>query len=456
MMLALAGRRVLVVGLARSGVAAAKLLCREGAIVTATDGRKAAELGPAVEALLPLGVRFELGGHDEAAFTSAELIVVSPGVPLAGRELVAARAAGVPIIGEAELAATFIEEPVVGITGTNGKSTTTALIGHLLTAAGKRVFLGGNLGTPLSERVLAGGALDVTVAELSSFQLEAVETLRPHVAVVTNLSPDHLDRYPGPQDYYEAKRAIFRAQRESDFAVLNAGDPEVLALHRGALSKPVSFGHGAVELAGDDRAARDDGKRIVVRGVGGEEEELYERLSPALRGRHNRENAMAAILAARLCGAAPEAIRAGLASFGGLPHRLELVRTLRGTEWINDSKATNVDSVKVALAALPGPLVWIAGGLGKGAPYEPLRALLPGRVKAILTIGSDAQAIASALGDLAPATSCGTLDEAVRVAEGMALPGEAVLLSPACASFDQFRSYEHRGAAFRALVEALP
>jgi len=485
----LEGRKVLVVGLARSGVAAAKLLCREGARVTATDMRSAAQLADAIAELHPLGVRFELGGHAEASFTQSEMIVVSPGVPLAGVELVAARKAGVPILGEAELAARFIEEPLLAITGTNGKSTTTALLGHLLEQGGKRVFVGGNLGLPLSERVLRGGALDYTVVELSSYQLEAVEELRPLVAILTNLSPDHLDRYPGPEAYYEAKRAIFRMQTADDYAILNAEDPKTLALHQGARSLALSFGAGPPQ----SRGIRDDGSHLVLRGIPGTDggEERYpaevprepearqrkgapsrevraegiapapageipsQALGPALRGRHNRENAMAAILAARLVGLSPDSIRQGLASFGGLPHRLELVRTLDGVEWINDSKATNVDSAQVALAALPGPIVWIAGGRGKGAPYAPLRPLASSRVKAILTIGEDADTIAAELGDLATTTPCGTLDEAVRKARGLAAPGDQVLLSPACASFDQFRSYEARGDAFRLQVEAL-
>lgn len=484
-------KNVLVVGLGRSGIAAAKLLAREGARVTATDRRSAAELAAVVEELLHLGVRFELGGHDVGAFVGADLIVLSPGVPLASPALAAARAAGVPIWAEVELASRFVEEPLVGITGTNGKSTTTALLGHLLRRAGREVFVGGNLGTPLSERVLQGGPLDLSIVELSSFQLEAVERLRPHVAVVTNLSPDHLDRYEGQRAYYEAKRAIFRRQRPSDFAILNAADPEVLVLHEGALSIPLTFGG---EAPRGSRGAWDDGTALRVSGLsdaeasrgpgpapghprrgpapiaaagaeagaaadlspGQVDEERYEELAPALRGSHNRENAMAAILAARLCGIEAAQIQEGLETFGGLPHRLELVRTLGGVEWINDSKATNVDSALVALAALQGPLVWIAGGQGKGGSYAPLRPLLEGRVKAILTIGADGDAIAAALGDLAPTTSCGDLEAAVQAARALVREGEAVLLSPACASFDQFPNYEARGRRFRELVEALP
>ncbi len=446
----LSGRKVLVVGLARSGVAAAKLCVREGARVTVTDKRKAAELEKQVGELLPLGVRFELGGHDVASFTGADLVVCSPGVPLANPEFAEARKAGVRVIGEAELASTFVREKVVGITGTNGKSTTTALIGHLLAQSGLRAFTGGNLGTPLSERVLEGGELDVSVVELSSYQLEAVESFRPHVAVLTNLTPDHLDRYPSAEAYYQAKRAIFRAQTPDDYAILNASDEKTLRLHDGARSLPLTFGHGPAQ----DRGARDDGSRIVVRLPGGAEER-YETLGRTLRGAHNRENAMAAILAARLAGASESGVREGLTTFPGLPHRLEIVRVNGGVEWINDSKATNVDSTTVALQALAGPVIWIAGGLGKGAPYAPLRPLLAGRVKALLTIGDDAAKIEAELGDVVPVTACGTLDRAVAQAHALAASGDQVLLSPACASFDQFKSYDHRGVVFRGLVEAL-
>lgn len=447
----LSGRRVLVVGLARSGVAAARLLAREGAHVVATDKRSPAELAGPVAELLPLGIRFELGGHVESSFTTADLIVCSPGVPLAHPHFLAARKAGVPIIGEVELAASFVKEPIVGITGTNGKSTTTSLIAHLLETAGKRVFAGGNLGVPLSERVLDGGERDVSVVELSSYQLEAVDTLKVHVAVLTNLSPDHLDRYPSAEAYYEAKRAIFRCQTPDDRAILNGGDEKALALHVGASSLPLTFRRSH----SDGRGAFDDGARLLVTGLPGSPgQETYDSLPTSLRGPHNRENAMAAILAARLCGADPTSVQKGLQTFRGLPHRLETVRTKDGVEWINDSKATNVDSTATALGALDGPVLWIAGGLGKNAPYAPLRPLLQGRVKAILAIGADAGKILEELGDVVPGRACGTLAEAVRAAAELASPGDQVLLSPACASFDQFRSYEERGEIFRNLVEA--
>lgn len=449
----LQGKRALVVGLARSGVAAARLLAREGADVVATDRRRASQLAKEIEALLPLGVRFELGGHDPSSFLDADLVVVSPGVPLAMREIASAREAGVRVVGEVELAASFVREPIVGVTGTNGKSTTTALVAHLLGASGRRVFAGGNLGVPLSERALAAPDPDVSVVELSSYQLEGIDRLRPHVSIFTNLAPDHLDRYESVQHYWDAKRAIFRNQGEEDFAVLNGDDPEVLRLFEGSRPAPFLFSCDAAQARG---ASVEEGG-IVVRGLPGQGgEERYAIAAPSLRGAHGRKNAMAAILASRLLGAGPRQVQEALETFPGLPHRLQSVRIHRGVEWINDSKATNVEAAEVALSAFGGPLIWIAGGKGKGAPYRPLRSLLQGRVRLLLTIGEDGDRIAAELGDLVEVVRCGALPRAVEVAAARARGGEAVLFSPACASFDQFRDFEHRGETFAALVEGLP
>lgn len=444
----LRGQRVLVVGLARSGVAAARLLAREGARVTVTDRRSPQALASAVEALLPHGVRFELGGHDSDSFLRADRIVVSPGVPLTIPFLAKAREAGVPIHGEVELAAAFVEEPIVGVTGTNGKSTTTALLGHLLESAGREVFVGGNFGVALSERVLAGGRRDVSVVELSSFQLEGIERFRPDVAVLTNLSPDHLDRYPDAEAYYRAKAAIFRQQRAEDVAVLPAEDARALSLHEGAASRRRLFGAGG-------QGWDDDGALAFASGVLGEEGTRIEGLPPTLRGAHNRENALAASLAAAALGLDRAAIEGGLRSFRGLPHRLESVRTLAGVEWINDSKATNVDASAVALQAVDAPIVWIAGGVGKGAPYAGLLPLVASKVRVLLTIGEEAPALREAFAETVEVVDCGTLDVAVARAASLARVGDVVLLSPACASFDHFASFEERGERFRALVEGL-
>jgi UDP-N-acetylmuramoylalanine--D-glutamate ligase len=466
---ALQGKRVTVVGLARSGVAAARLCLRERAHVTVTDARPA----PTLEAALAeLGgpVRKVLGGHDERDFTSADLVVVSPGVPLWLPHLRTARQAGVPVWGEVELAARFLGDvPLVAITGTNGKSTTTALTGALF-AEDRPTFTGGNLGTPLCAQVLSGQRADVVVAELSSFQLEGIDRLRPKVGAILNVTPDHLDRYDGLEAYAAAKARLFETQQPGDFAVANARDERAMAMAGASRGARYTFGFGP--------PARAAARAPVAAGAGEDEiwfyryaagsPERYRLQNRALRGRHNRENAMAALLCARLLGVPGGKVQRALDAFGGLPHRLELVREREGVEWVNDSKATNVDSTMVALAAFPAGaastagasgearVILLMGGRGKKAPYAPLRALFPGRVKALLTLGEDAPAVEQALGDLATTEGCGTLSAAVARAAALARPGDVVLLSPACASYDQFKSYEERGDVFRRLVEALP
>jgi UDP-N-acetylmuramoylalanine--D-glutamate ligase len=451
--MALTGRKVLVVGLARSGVAAARLAAREGARVTVTDRRTATELGTAVRDLHDAKVALALGGHDARDFLGADLVVVSPGVPLAIPEIAAARRAGVPVLGEVELAWRFLEGlPFVAITGTNGKSTTTALTGALF-REDRRAFVGGNLGTPLSDLVLSGEKVDVAVVELSSFQLEGVERFRPRVGAILNVTPDHLDRYPSLDAYAAAKARMFQAQQPGDVAVANERDPRALAAARSTRGGVVTFGFGPRA----PMAARFEGEKLRWTGPSGDPERYLVR-SRALRGRHNVENAMAAVACARVLGVPGDAVQRGLDVFPGLPHRLELVAERGGVEWVNDSKATNVDSTLVGLSAFPadGPsVVLILGGRGKKAPYAPLRPLFPGRVKALLTIGEDAPAIERELGDLGPTESCGDLRTAVARAAGLAVPGDVVLLSPACASYDQFRSYEDRGEQFRLLASTV-
>ncbi len=458
---ALKGKKVTVVGLARSGVAAARLCLREGAAVTVTDARPAATLEEALAQLGSGAVRRVLGGHDERDFTSADLVVVSPGVPLWLPHLRTARSAGVPVWGEVELAARFLPGvPLVAITGTNGKSTTTALTGALF-AEDRPTFTGGNLGTPLCDHVLSGQPAEVVVAELSSFQLEGIHQLRPKVAAILNVTPDHLDRYDGLPAYAAAKARLFETQQPGDFAVANARDDRAMAMAGASRGALYTFGFGA-----PTRAAA----RSPQEGGAGEDEiwfyryaagspERYRLRNRALRGRHNRENAMAALLCARLLGVPGAKVQHGLDAFGGLAHRLELVRERDGVEWINDSKATNVDSTSVGLAAFPAGtarVILLMGGRGKKAPYAPLRACFAGRVKALLTLGEDAPAVERELADLAPTEGCGTLAQAVARAAALAVPGDVVLLSPACASYDQFKDYQERGDAFRRLVEAMP
>ena len=450
----LTGMKVLVVGLARSGAAAARLCAREGARVTVTDRRAATELAPGIQALGGAGVSFALGGHDERDFTTSDLVVISPGVPLGLPEIATARRAGIPVLGEVELASRFLGDvPVVAVTGTNGKSTTTALAGALF-QEDRRTFVGGNLGTPLSELPLSGDPVDVVVVELSSFQLETIERFRPRVGAILNVTPDHLDRYAGLDAYGAAKARLFENQQPGDVAVANERDPRALAAARSTRGEVVTFGFGPRA----PMAARDDGEVLRWTGPTGDPERYLVR-GRALRGRHNRENAMAAVALARLMGVPGAGVQRGLDQFPGLPHRLELVAERGGVEWVNDSKATNVDSTVVGLSAFPAgraSVVLLLGGRGKKAPYAPLRPLFPGRVKALLTLGEDGTAIERELGDLGPTESCGDLASAVSRAARIAAPGDVVLLSPACASYDQFRNYEERGEAFRRLASAVP
>lgn len=411
----LEGRHALVVGLGKSGMAAARLLRARGGEVAGADDQ-------AVPA------PFEVRRVVPESLRGIDLVVASPGVPLSLPIFVEARARSIELIGEVELASRFIDEPILGITGTNGKSTTTALCGHLLQTAGLRVFVGGNLGTALSERVLQGGKLDATVCELSSYQLEAIATLRCAGATVLNVTPDHLDRYKSMDEYAAAKQRIFENQRPGDLAALNASDARV----RGMKTNP-----GVRRMLFDPR------------------NDALELRAKTLRGTHNKENALAASLLARHLGISDPALRRGLDTYPGLPHRLEPVRVLDGVEWINDSKATNVDSVEKSLSAFVSGVHVIMGGRGKGAPYTPLLELVRGRVKSILTIGEDADKVAADLGGAALVHACGTLGAAVAQARKLARPGDTVLLSPACASYDQFRNFEDRGEQFKSLVRGL-
>jgi UDP-N-acetylmuramoylalanine--D-glutamate ligase len=440
----LRGSRVAVVGLAKSGLAAARLCLREGARVEGFDKKADPELDTAAP-LRQLGVPLHLQASDVDSLRRFDLLVVSPGVPLANPEIAAAAKAGVLVVGEVELASWFVSCPIIGITGTNGKSTTTALAGHICEVAGLATFAGGNLGRPLSEAALDGRRYDWAVVELSSFQLEAAPSLKPHVAVVTNLTPDHLDRYTSLDAYGAAKRNIFVNQCKDDFAVVNAEDAVVRRMPQGLPVQVVMFGRTATP----DGGMRDDGTVLAWR------DEHYRIESRALRGAHNRDNAMAAALACRLAGIPAAAVQNGLRSYPGLAHRLEYIRTVGGIEFVNDSKATNVDSAVVGVKAFEKNVWLIAGGRGKGAPYAPLVEAARGRVKAVLTIGEDAQAIGVAFAGIAEVVPCATLENAIRTARERATAGDIVLLSPACASYDQFKNFEQRGQMFRSLVERL-
>jgi UDP-N-acetylmuramoylalanine--D-glutamate ligase len=446
----LQAKRVLVVGLGRSGQAAAKLCAAKGAHVTVTDSKSAAALAEQV-ANLPAGVGLELGGHKVETFKTSDLIVLSPGVP-EGPELSAARAAGVKITGELELASRFTQATIVGITGTNGKSTTTTLCGVMLKGTGRPTFVGGNLGTPLCEAVgtpaTALGGL--CVIEVSSFQAETFEFFRPQVAVLLNISPDHLDRHKGIEGYIEAKGRLFAAQRESDFAVMNLDDPLVGQVSKKLRAHWIAFSTRQILTEGGWL----QGDSLCIRVPGGEIER-YPAETPRLVGRHNQENALAALLAARLAGALPAEVHRGLVGFRPLPHRMELVAKVHGVLYFDDSKGTNVGSAVAALTGFPRPVVLIAGGRDKGGSYEPLADTMAKVGRAAVLIGEAADRIEAALKDVVPVKRAASMQEAVRMAAALAQAGDAVVLSPACSSFDMFRDYSHRGQAFADATKAL-
>jgi len=443
----LKSKRVLVVGLARTGIAMAQFCASRGAAVTATDSRGEAEIGEEVVAKLrAANVSLELGGHQEPTFLRQDLIIPSPGVPADAPMLQAARAKGVTIWSEIELAYRFRQGKLIGITGSNGKTTTTSLVAHILRTASFPTILAGNIGTPLISCVAQMRQDTVTVVELSSFQLELIQEFRTDISVFLNLTPDHLDRHHSMELYSKAKARIFENQREEDFAILNADDLGTTPL---APTRPHVFWFSRKQRAAQGAFVRGDD--IVFRSDGGEEVVINRDEVPLL-GAHNLENVLAAIATARLAGASAKAVAEGVRSFAGVEHRLEFVSEINGVRYYNDSKATNVDATLKALDAFPGRILLILGGKDKGSDYTLLQA--PLREKAILAllIGAAADKIASQIDGVVAIERAGTLDQAVAIASQSARAGDVVLLAPACASFDQFENYEHRGRVFKALI----
>ncbi len=446
----LQGQRVLVVGLGRSGLAAARFLARCGAVVMVSDRRPPATLAREARELMAQKIGVELGVHRESTFLRQDLIVVSPGVPADLPALDAARRKGIRIVPEVELASWFIESPIVGITGTNGKTTTTALTGAMLEASGFRTFVGGNIGVPLIQAAEQTPPPEVIVAELSSFQLEIIESFRATVAVLLNLSPNHLDRHPTYEAYARAKARIFEHQRSSDQAVLNADDPNVVKLANAIKSQKIFFSRQRSLTNGVFLA---EGK--LWHRVGHLERVLMERGDIRLRGEFNLENVMAAAAAALALGASLDAVRRAAREFQGVEHRLEFVREIAGVAFYNDSKATSVDAAAKALSTFASGVHLILGGKDKGAPYAPLRPLLKGRVREILLVGAAAEKIARELAGSTDLVPAGTIEAAVRRAFAQAEAGDTVLLSPACSSYDQYHDFEERGRAFKQSVSDL-
>ena len=443
-------KRVLVVGLGKSGVASALFLRSRGAQVTVSDSKPQEQLSEEIPILLDHGIIIETGGHGERTFHGQDLIVVSPGVPADSPPLVQARALGEPVIGEIELAAQFLPKSIVAITGSNGKTTTTTLTGEIITAGGYPTRVGGNIGTPAISLVATARPDSVVVLEVSSFQLETIQTFRPRVAVVLNVTPDHLDRHRTFETYVDAKGRIFENQQADDFAVLNADDPVCVGLAGRTRAQVFWFSRKKEVQQG---ASLRDG-RILFRDSSGQQEIMVASEIP-LKGAHNLENTLAAICAGALMKCAPERIRAAVRNFKAVEHRLEYVATVRGVEYYNDSKATNVDATIKALESFPANIHLILGGKDKGSDYTVLNDLLRQRVKRVYTIGAAAEKIESQVKDAAEIVHAESLDSAVQRASASAQPGDIVLLAPACASFDQFRNYEQRGKVFKALVQRL-
>ncbi|HEU5451641.1 MAG TPA: UDP-N-acetylmuramoyl-L-alanine--D-glutamate ligase [Terriglobales bacterium] len=443
------GKRVLVVGLGKSGVASALFLSDRGAKVTVSDAKTEDQLREHIPVLLDRGIAVETGGHGDRVFQQQDMIVVSPGVPYDQPALQQARARGIAVIGEIELASQFLKGHIVAITGSNGKTTTTALSGDVISWGGWESLVGGNIGTPAISLVPEATEDTYTVLEVSSFQLETIQTFHPFIAVILNITPDHLDRHRTMEGYIAAKARIFENQTSSDYAILNADDETCARLGKG-LKAQVRWFSRKREV---EQGAFVRGDKIVHRDGDGEQEIMPVAEIP-LKGAHNLENVLAAACVGMIIPCEPHRIRSAVKEFKAVEHRLEFVANINGVDYFNDSKATNVDATIKALESFPANIHIILGGKDKGSDYSVLNPLLKERVKRVYTIGAAAEKIESQISG-AEVVRTGTLDAAVKRAAESAKPGDVVLLAPACASFDQFDNYEHRGRVFKQAVQAL-
>jgi UDP-N-acetylmuramoylalanine--D-glutamate ligase len=442
----LVGKRVLVVGMARTGIATAKFLKARGSVVTTTEAKPEEEMREAIQELKGMDLSTEWGGHQIETFLRQDLIVVSPGVDLNMDPVQKAIRRGVQVISEIELAYHFIHVPILAITGTNGKTTTTLLLGEMLKEDGRRVGVGGNVGEPLILFADGGDRWDVLVVEISSFQLEAIEDFRPRISVLLNITEDHLDRYSSYADYIEAKVRIFVNQNSGDQAVLNKDDPIVMQSREKVKAKKVMFSMSERPEEG----AFSDGQTIFLK-LGGKGEE-YSLAKTPLKGVHNVENMMAALTAARISGCSKKAVQDVLDRFKGLEHRLEFVREIGGVRFYNDSKGTNVGSVVKSLRSFSEPVILIAGGKDKNGDLSPLKELIQKQVKHMILLGEAKERMNHDLGGLTDTVMAKTMEEAVSLARQKARGGEVVLLSPGCSSFDMFKDYKERGNVFKEAV----
>jgi UDP-N-acetylmuramoylalanine--D-glutamate ligase len=465
----LAGKKILVVGLGATGIATATFLVKRGAVVTATDSAPEAELRPEALALREKGVRLELGGNRPQPFETADLVVISPGVPQDAAMLDRSRKLGIPVLGEVELASRFIGQPIVAITGTNGKTTTTTLVGEMLRRSGMEVFVGGNIGTPLISYVDSDQKAGVIVVEISSFQLDTIERFRPKVAVLLNIAEDHLDRYPDLDAYTRSKNRIFENQGPADFAILNGADIRVAELSKNVVSQKLFFGRAGLvtQQAGAEGALVTDEAIVFHTRLWRPEEQsgiaknndgteaVVSCSAIKLFGRHNIENAAAAALAALAAGGRLSAVKNTLQQFGGLPHRLEFVAAIGGVRYYNDSKATNIDAVLRAIECFSVPIVLLLGGRNKRGDFRLLKENLRRRVKQVILFGEAGDEIAAALDGTVTTSRAGSMAQVVATASRIASAGDVVLLSPGCASFDMYENYARRGEDFRRNVEKL-
>jgi len=457
-------KNVLVIGLGMTGLATAQFLHHRGAVVTVTDMASEKDLSASVLKLHQLGIRTELGGHRRESFESSDLIVISPGVPHTHEFLIGARQKGIPVIGEIELASRFVRDPIIAITGTNGKTTTTSLLGDMLKQCGMRAFVGGNIGNPLIGYVDREEKADWIVLEISSFQLDTIDTFRPDIGILLNITADHLDRYENMADYAASKGRIFQNQTFGDIAIYNGADPRVLSETSRIHSRKWAF-NGPNN---GEEGAWIEGKHLTLAFTSCP----YRKPPPAftrqtwgpvnldmgqshLYGKHNQENICAAAMAAIAAGGDIQDIQTALNQFKGLSHRIEFVQTINGVTYVDDSKATNVDAVYRAMESFQEPVVLIMGGRDKGGDYRVLENVLKGHVKHLVLLGEAIELIAAALGNLVPTVRVSSMQAAVKESHRAASPGDVVLLSPACSSFDMFRNYVHRGEVFRSEVKKL-